>query len=131
MSSKTCNFPSQPSATEMNSAMNECVNEQRQHALDDLLSRSLLALLGLAIIAFAFGYAMAGRVLSRVPGYETVYGKLPAAGRKLVDRVTVAPVEISTEIAPEVADELRARIRVLSGPLPGSGDGCDRLRLDV
>ncbi|MGQ4436183.1 MULTISPECIES: sensor histidine kinase [unclassified Streptomyces] len=62
--SSTCNFPSSPSASEMNNAMNECVNQQRQHALDDLLSRSLLALLGLAIIAFAFGYAMAGRVLS-------------------------------------------------------------------
>jgi signal transduction histidine kinase len=51
-------------APELNHALNECVNEQRQHALDNLLSRSLLALLGLAIIAFAFGYAMAGRVLS-------------------------------------------------------------------
>ncbi|MCX5561368.1 HAMP domain-containing sensor histidine kinase [Streptomyces sp. NBC_00038] len=64
VSSQSCNFPAQPSATELNNAMNACVNEQRQHALDDLLSRSLLALLGLAIIAFAFGYAMAGRVLS-------------------------------------------------------------------
>ena len=62
--SSTCNFPSEPSATTLNNAMNQCVNEQRQHALDDLLSRSLLTLLGLAIIAFAFGYAMAGRVLS-------------------------------------------------------------------
>ncbi|MGX9884675.1 sensor histidine kinase [Streptomyces sp. NPDC002276] len=62
--SGTCNFPSEPSATTLNNAMNQCVNEQRQHALDDLLSRSLLTLLGLAIIAFAFGYAMAGRVLS-------------------------------------------------------------------
>ncbi|MCX5093460.1 HAMP domain-containing histidine kinase [Streptomyces sp. NBC_00365] len=62
--SSSCNFPSNPTATELNNAMNACVNQQRQHALDDLLSRSLLALLGLAIIAFAFGYAMAGRVLS-------------------------------------------------------------------
>lgn len=62
--SNTCNFPSAPSVTELNDAMNACVNEQRQHALDNLLSRSLLALLGLAVIAFAFGYAMAGRVLS-------------------------------------------------------------------
>jgi len=62
--SSTCNFPSDPSATTLNNAMDQCVNKQRQHALDDLLSRSLLALLGLAIIAFAFGYAMAGRVLS-------------------------------------------------------------------
>ncbi|MGW3633747.1 sensor histidine kinase [Streptomyces sp. NPDC005122] len=62
--SSTCNFPYKPSPNELNDAMNVCVNQQRQHALDDLLSRSLLALLGLAIIAFAFGYAMAGRVLS-------------------------------------------------------------------
>ncbi|MEU1403826.1 HAMP domain-containing sensor histidine kinase [Streptomyces sp. NPDC005728] len=45
-------------------AISQCVDQQRQAALDDLLSRSLLALLGLAVIAFAFGYAMAGRVLS-------------------------------------------------------------------
>ncbi|MFD9439894.1 sensor histidine kinase [Streptomyces sp. NPDC060006] len=64
VTSPTCNFPSKPSATELNDAMNACVNEQRQHALDNLLSRSLLALLGLAVIAFAFGYAMAGRVLA-------------------------------------------------------------------
>ncbi|MER5530047.1 HAMP domain-containing sensor histidine kinase [Streptomyces sp. NPDC002677] len=49
---------------EFNNAIAQCVDHQRQAALDDLLSRSLLALLGLAVIAFAFGYAMAGRVLS-------------------------------------------------------------------
>ncbi|MFJ3234481.1 sensor histidine kinase [Streptomyces sp. NPDC086787] len=49
---------------EFNDAIGHCIDQQRQGALDDLLSRSLLALLGLAIIAFAFGYAMAGRVLS-------------------------------------------------------------------
>ncbi|MFJ3672855.1 sensor histidine kinase [Streptomyces sp. NPDC090106] len=65
VSSESCNIGStQLPASELNHALNECVNEQRQHALDNLLSRSLLALLGLAIIAFAFGYAMAGRVLS-------------------------------------------------------------------
>ncbi|MEV5844822.1 HAMP domain-containing sensor histidine kinase [Streptomyces sp. NPDC051985] len=50
--------------TDFNSAIAQCVDHQRQAALDNLLSRSLLALLGLAVIAFAFGYAMAGRVLS-------------------------------------------------------------------
>ncbi|MFJ3418095.1 MULTISPECIES: sensor histidine kinase [unclassified Streptomyces] len=50
--------------TSFNAAISECIDHQRQAALDNLLSRSLLALLGLAIIAFAFGYAMAGRVLS-------------------------------------------------------------------
>ncbi|MGW0823005.1 sensor histidine kinase [Streptomyces sp. NPDC002845] len=53
-----------PNQEELNAAFKGCNDVQRQHALDDLLSRSLLALLGLAVIAFAFGYAMAGRVLS-------------------------------------------------------------------
>ncbi|GGJ05028.1 sensor protein CutS [Streptomyces brasiliensis] len=52
------------SLDEFNEAISQCVDHQRQVALDDLLSRSLLALLGLAVIAFAFGYAMAGRVLT-------------------------------------------------------------------
>ncbi|MFF1700177.1 sensor histidine kinase [Streptomyces sp. NPDC058257] len=67
VSSNTChNLPTgtQVPADEVNAALNECVNKMRQNALDNLLSRSLLALLGLAVIAFAFGYAMAGRVLS-------------------------------------------------------------------
>ncbi|MEU2338167.1 HAMP domain-containing sensor histidine kinase [Streptomyces sp. NPDC006654] len=50
--------------SDFNTAIAQCVDHQRQAALDNLLSRSLLALLGLAVIAFAFGYAMAGRVLS-------------------------------------------------------------------
>ncbi|MFJ3720190.1 sensor histidine kinase [Streptomyces sp. NPDC090057] len=49
---------------DFNDAISRCADHQRQAALDNLLSRSLLALLGLAVIAFAFGYAMAGRVLS-------------------------------------------------------------------
>ncbi|CAM5515979.1 hypothetical protein SFUMM280S_10018 [Streptomyces fumanus] len=64
VTSDTCNLPTKATPEVFNTAMNDCVNEQRQHALDSLLSRSLLALLGLAVIAFAFGYAMAGRVLS-------------------------------------------------------------------
>ncbi|MET8113961.1 sensor histidine kinase [Streptomyces prasinus] len=65
VSSDICQLRStQLPARELNAALNDCVNEQRQHALDNLLSRSLLTLLGLAVIAFAFGYAMAGRVLS-------------------------------------------------------------------
>ncbi|MGW0703695.1 sensor histidine kinase [Streptomyces sp. NPDC002867] len=52
------------SADEANAALKSCFAHQRELALDDLLRRSLFALLGLSIIAFAFGYAMAGRVLS-------------------------------------------------------------------
>ncbi|MEU6281786.1 HAMP domain-containing sensor histidine kinase [Streptomyces sp. NPDC047028] len=50
--------------SQFNDAITQCMDHQRQVALNNLLSRSLLALLGLAVIAFAFGYAMAGRVLS-------------------------------------------------------------------
>ncbi|MFE1949732.1 sensor histidine kinase [Streptomyces sp. NPDC059524] len=66
VSSSVCNIPdgTKLPASELNSALNDCVAQQRNHALDVLLSRSLMALLGLAVIAFAFGYAMAGRVLS-------------------------------------------------------------------
>ncbi|MET9801669.1 ATP-binding protein [Streptomyces sp. NPDC006368] len=64
VTSEVCNFPQRAVPDEFNRVMNACVNEQRQHALDDLLRRSLFALLGLSVIAFAFGYAMAGRVLS-------------------------------------------------------------------
>ncbi|TXS57297.1 sensor histidine kinase [Streptomyces sp. t39] len=52
------------SADQANAALKSCFAHQRELALDDLLRRSLFALLGLSIIAFAFGYAMAGRVLS-------------------------------------------------------------------
>lgn len=65
ITSETC--PQLNGATtngQLNDMLKQCNTIQRQHALDDLLSRSLGALLGLAIIAFAFGYAMAGRVLS-------------------------------------------------------------------
>jgi signal transduction histidine kinase len=53
-----------PDVDSFNAAFKACNDVARQHSLDTLLSRSLLALLGLAVIAFAFGYAMAGRVLS-------------------------------------------------------------------
>ncbi|MFF6983136.1 sensor histidine kinase [Streptomyces sp. NPDC008343] len=65
ITSSTCpQLDSAKTNGELNEILKQCDADQRRHALDDLLSRSLLALLGLAIIAFAFGYAMAGRVLS-------------------------------------------------------------------
>ncbi|MFI5805990.1 sensor histidine kinase [Streptomyces sp. NPDC051561] len=50
--------------SELNAVLRTCLGNTRQEALNDLLNRSLLALVGLSVIAFAFGYAMAGRVLS-------------------------------------------------------------------
>ncbi|MFE2375349.1 sensor histidine kinase [Streptomyces sp. NPDC059398] len=64
VTSEVCNLPKNGTADQFNAAMNSCVNHQRQQALDHLLARSLYALVGLSIIAFAFGYAVAGRVLS-------------------------------------------------------------------
>ncbi|MFC4512031.1 MULTISPECIES: sensor histidine kinase [Streptomyces] len=52
------------STQEANHVLSTCQANLRAMALGTLLKRSLLALLGLAVIAFAFGYAMAGRVLS-------------------------------------------------------------------
>lgn len=45
-------------------ALNTCMRHQRDQALNTLLKRSLIALIGLAVVAFAFGYVMAGRVLA-------------------------------------------------------------------
>ncbi|MBW1600797.1 HAMP domain-containing histidine kinase [Streptomyces sp. JJ66] len=61
LTSEVCDIPS---GTDANEAVRQCLAIQRQLALDTLLKNSLLALLGLAVAAFAFGYVMAGRVLA-------------------------------------------------------------------
>ncbi|MGW5942148.1 sensor histidine kinase [Streptomyces celluloflavus] len=57
-------LPSAGTVDEINSAISACIRNQRAMALHTFLNRSLIALVGLTIVAFAFGYAMAGRVLS-------------------------------------------------------------------
>ncbi|MFF0628489.1 two-component sensor histidine kinase, partial [Streptomyces sp. NPDC004296] len=57
-------LPMSGTVDEINKAISTCIQDQRALALGQFLNRSLLALLGLTIVAFAFGYAMAGRVLS-------------------------------------------------------------------
>lgn len=65
IASPTCpNLGQTQTSDQLNSVLKACMSDQRQHALDNLLTRSLYALVGLSIIAFAFGYAVAGRVLS-------------------------------------------------------------------
>ena len=51
-------------SSDINTAINECMQHQRDVALNTLLKRSLMALIGLAVVAFAFGYVMSGRVLA-------------------------------------------------------------------
>ncbi|MCX5193878.1 HAMP domain-containing histidine kinase [Streptomyces sp. NBC_00249] len=72
---------------QFNNAIGQCILEQRRHALDDLLSRSLMALLGLSVIAFAFGYAMAGRVLSPL-------GKITRTARRVVGSDLTRRIEL-------------------------------------
>ncbi|MER8237520.1 two-component sensor histidine kinase, partial [Streptomyces sp. NPDC094049] len=58
--SNTCpGLESGQSAAQANGTLSQCMHRQSDLALEDLLRRSLFALLGLSIIAFAFGYAMA------------------------------------------------------------------------
>lgn len=59
-----CQLPTSGNNASFNQAVADCMEHQRELALNGLLRRSLLALMGLSVIAFAFGYAMAGRVLS-------------------------------------------------------------------
>ncbi|MFD7442771.1 sensor histidine kinase [Streptomyces sp. NPDC059909] len=74
-------------ADQANNALKVCFAEQRQHALDDLLTRSLFALVGLSVIAFAFGYAMAGRVLSPL-------GKITRTARRVVGSDLTRRIEL-------------------------------------
>ncbi|WP_459182441.1 sensor histidine kinase [Streptomyces sp.] len=61
--STSCDLPSGNSAA-FNQAVADCMQKQSEVALNTLLKRSLLALIGLAVLAFAVGYLLAGRVLS-------------------------------------------------------------------
>lgn len=87
VSSKVCNLPDQGTVDEFNAAMNACVNHQRQEALDNLLTRSLYALVGLSVIAFAVGYAMAGRVLQPL-------GKMTRTARRVAGTDLTRRIEL-------------------------------------
>lgn len=72
---------------QLNNSLKACMAAQRQQALDDLLTRSLFALTGLSIIAFAFGYAMAGRVLSPL-------GRITRTARRVVGSDLARRIEL-------------------------------------
>ncbi|MER5481185.1 HAMP domain-containing sensor histidine kinase [Streptomyces sp. NPDC002734] len=99
----------QLSLSQFNAEIARCVNLQRQAALDNLLSRSLLALLGLAVIAFAFGYAMAGRVLS--PLGKIIRTARAVAGSDLSRRIELdGPDDELKELA-DTFDEMLERLQ--------------------
>ncbi|NEA97590.1 HAMP domain-containing sensor histidine kinase [Streptomyces sp. SID13726] len=121
------NLPSSGTSEVMNKAMDRCVNDQRQHALDDLLSRSLLALLGLAIIAFAFGYAMAGRVLS--PLGRILRTARAVAGSDLSRRIELdGPDDELKELADTFDDMLERLERAFTAQQRFVGNASHELR---
>ncbi|WP_374985465.1 sensor histidine kinase [Streptomyces fradiae] len=104
-----CRLPAEGvTAEQFNDAMAGCLQHQRDLALDDLLRRSLFALLGLSIIAFAFGYAMAGRVLS--PLGRITRTARQVAGSDLSRRIKlVGPDDELKELA-DTFDEMLDRL---------------------
>ncbi|HEY9374779.1 HAMP domain-containing sensor histidine kinase [Streptomyces sp.] len=103
-----CRLPALPTTEELNDAMAICLRHQTDLALDDVLRRSLFALLGLSIIAFAFGYAMAGRVLS--PLGRITRTARQVAGSDLARRIELdGPDDELKELA-DTFDEMLERL---------------------
>ncbi|MFJ9739137.1 sensor histidine kinase [Streptomyces sp. NPDC101166] len=125
--SQVCDLPGSATPDVFNQAMNDCVNEQRRHALDDLLSRSLLALLGLAVIAFAFGYAMAGRVLA--PLGRILRTARAVAGSDLSRRIELdGPDDELKELADTFDDMLERLQRAFTAQQRFVGNASHELR---
>ncbi len=128
VASEVCNLlgeGSSPSA--VNSAMNSCVNHQRQQALDTLLNRSLLALVGLSVIAFAFGYAMAGRVLSPLGRITRIARRV--AGTDLSRRIELdGPDDELKELADTFDDMLERLERAFTAQQRFVGNASHELR---
>jgi signal transduction histidine kinase len=127
ISSSTCPQLNSASYDEVNSVWKACAAAQRQHALDDLLSRSLLALLGLAVIAFAFGYAMAGRVLS--PLGRILRTARAVAGSDLSRRIELdGPDDEIKELADTFDDMLERLQRAFTAQQRFVGNASHELR---
>ncbi|MFR0356728.1 sensor histidine kinase [Streptomyces sediminimaris] len=127
ITSTTCPALNSAPPSELNSILKQCDAVQRQHALDDLLSRSLLALLGLAVIAFAFGYAMAGRVLS--PLGRILRTARAVAGSDLSRRIELdGPDDEIKELADTFDDMLERLQRAFTAQQRFVGNASHELR---
>lgn len=112
---------------QINDALNDCVNQQRHQALDNLLSRSLMALLGLAVIAFAFGYGMAGRVLAPLGRITRTARRV--AGSDLSRRIELdGPDDELKELADTFDDMLNRLERAFSAQQRFVGNASHELR---
>ncbi|MCX4659648.1 sensor histidine kinase [Streptomyces uncialis] len=111
----------------INDALAQCLNHRRQQALDELLSRSLMALLGLSVIAFAFGYAMAGRVLS--PLGRITRTARQVAGSDLTRRIELdGPDDELKELADTFDDMLERLQRAFTAQQRFVGNASHELR---
>ncbi|MFF3263310.1 sensor histidine kinase [Streptomyces sp. NPDC002932] len=127
VTSDICNLPAKASVETFNAAMNACVNHQRQQALDTLLNRSLLALVGLSVIAFAFGYAMAGRVLSPLGRITRIARRV--AGTDLSRRIELdGPDDELKELADTFDDMLERLERAFTAQQRFVGNASHELR---
>ncbi|MDT0323257.1 sensor histidine kinase [Streptomyces millisiae] len=100
--------PAQVTTDQFEAWAADCYDRQRAIALDGLLRNSLLALLGLAVAAFAFGYVMAGRVLS--PLGRITRTARQVAGSDLHRRIELdAPDDEFKELA-DTFDEMLDRL---------------------
>ncbi|WP_327698155.1 sensor histidine kinase [Streptomyces sp. NBC_00459] len=112
---------------ERSAALKACYDALRQHALDGLLSRSLLTLLGLAVIAFAFGYAMAGRVLT--PLGRITRTARAVAGSDLSRRIELdGPDDELKELADTLDDMLERLQRAFTAQQRFVGNASHELR---
>lgn len=110
-----------------NAALKACNDALKQHALDGLLSRSLLTLLGLAVIAFAFGYAMAGRVLT--PLGRITRTARAVAGSDLSRRIELdGPDDELKELADTLDDMLERLERAFTAQQRFVGNASHELR---
>ncbi|GHC53377.1 HAMP domain-containing sensor histidine kinase [Streptomyces cinnamoneus] len=95
-------------AEQANRILEQCMLDQRAQALGSLLRRSLLALLGLAVIAFAFGYAMAGRVLSPLGKITRTARRV--AGTDLTRRIELGGPDDELKELSDTFDEMLDRL---------------------
>ncbi|MEW1859160.1 MULTISPECIES: HAMP domain-containing sensor histidine kinase [unclassified Streptomyces] len=93
---------------QLHQMVSSCMQHQRDIALNTLLKRSLLALIGLAVVAFAFGYVMAGRVLA--PLGRITRAARGVAGSDLTRRIELdGPDDELKELA-DTFDEMLERL---------------------
>ncbi|MEU3961792.1 HAMP domain-containing sensor histidine kinase [Streptomyces buecherae] len=106
--SDVCDLPDRGNSAQFNHAVAQCMQGQREMALDGLLRRSLLALLGLTVVAFAFGYAMAGRVLS--PLGRITRTARQVAGSDLSRRIELGGPDDELKELSDTFDEMLERL---------------------